>query len=64
MKKERAQEIMDALELIQVRYRGIPVYIKDLQETTATVFALDEMAEEQIVDLHGLQEVANHDEME
>ncbi|GAA0445157.1 MAG: H-type small acid-soluble spore protein [Bacillota bacterium] len=59
MDKERAQEIMNAAEMIQVRYRGIPVYIKSLHEknTTATIFPLDEMENEQIVDIQGLHEL-------
>jgi small acid-soluble spore protein H (minor) len=63
VEKERAQEIVDAIEMIQVSYRGIPVYIQEVHDgkDTATVFPLDQMDDEQIVELNGLYEV-NPDE--
>ncbi|MFD1852060.1 H-type small acid-soluble spore protein [Oceanobacillus bengalensis] len=57
MDNKRAQEILDSITMVNVNYRGIPVYIKDVNEHEATVFPLDEMDHEQIVDLHGLDEV-------
>jgi small acid-soluble spore protein H (minor) len=59
MEKERAQEIVDSIEMVQVTYRGIPVYIQEIhdQKNTATVFPLDQMNDEQTVELQGLYEV-------
>jgi len=59
MERKRAQEIVDSIEMIQVTYRGIPVYIQDIhdQKNTATVFPLDQMNDEQTVELQGLYEV-------
>ncbi|MBP1949296.1 H-type small acid-soluble spore protein [Virgibacillus litoralis] len=56
MDSNRAQEIIDSLAMINVKYHGIPVYIKGINEDseTATVFPLDEMDHEQQVDLDGL----------
>lgn len=58
MDKQRAQEIMDSLAMIQVHYHGIPVYIEGInnKDETATVFPLDEMHNSQYVELHGLSE--------
>jgi small acid-soluble spore protein H (minor) len=55
---ERAFDILKSPAMVNVSYRGIPVYIKDVnpQEQTAIVFPLDEMDHDQIVDLHGLAE--------
>ena len=59
MEIQRAKEIIHSVEMINVRFRGIPVYIKEVHSSnqTATVFPLDEMDHEQIVDLNGLIEV-------
>lgn len=53
---EQAQEIIDSRALINVNYHGIPVFIQKLHADnhTATVFPLDEMDREQIVELVGL----------
>lgn len=53
---ERAQEIIDSRALINVNYRGIPVFLQQIHadDETATVFPLDEMDREQIVELAGL----------
>ncbi|WP_233879800.1 H-type small acid-soluble spore protein [Virgibacillus halodenitrificans] len=56
MDKQRAQEIMDSLAMIQVHYHGIPVYIEGINNETATVFPLDEMHNSQTVELQGLSE--------
>lgn len=55
---QRSIEIINSPSLIQVSYRGIPVYIKEIHsiDQTATVFPLDEMDHEQVVDLEGLFE--------
>ncbi|WP_249869522.1 H-type small acid-soluble spore protein [Oceanobacillus saliphilus] len=59
MDKQRAQEIMDSIAMINVNYHGIPVYIQSLDPNseTATVFPLDNMKHEQSVELAGLNEV-------
>jgi small acid-soluble spore protein H (minor) len=58
MDEQRVEEILNAYELIQVHYRGIPVYIEELHDNqTATVFPLDEMHHVQRVDLAGLEEI-------
>jgi len=58
MDEQRVQEILDAYELIQVHYRGIPVYIEELhQNQTVTVFPLDDMHHLQRVELGGLEEI-------
>lgn len=53
---DRAQEIIDSRTLINVNYHGIPVFLQQvhLDNKTATVFPLDEMDREQIVELDGL----------
>ena len=55
---ERAKEIIQSPTMINVGYRGIPVYIKEVNadQQTALVFPLDEMEHEQIVELKGLLE--------
>ncbi|GAB3049547.1 H-type small acid-soluble spore protein [Virgibacillus ainsalahensis] len=57
MDKQRAEEIIDAIAMINVNYRGIPVFLQEVNNETATVFPLDEMDHEQEVDLDGLSEV-------
>ncbi len=54
----RAMEIINSIEMVNVSFRGIPVYIKEVHSNnrTATVFPLDEMNHSQIVDLNGLAE--------
>ena len=54
-----AQKIVDSIEMVNVHYYGIPVYIQEVneQEGTAKVFPLDSMNHEQLVDLEGLEEV-------
>ncbi|AXI10845.1 H-type small acid-soluble spore protein [Oceanobacillus sp. 143] len=58
MDKQRAQEIVESIAMINVNYHGIPVFIKAVQDgnETATIFPLDSMNHEQIVDLEGLEE--------
>ncbi|MCQ6276878.1 H-type small acid-soluble spore protein [Bacillus sp. V3B] len=55
---QRSMEIIHSPSMINVSYRGIPVYIKEIHsiDQTATVFPLDEMGHEQVVDLEGLFE--------
>lgn len=59
MEIQRAMEIINSVEMINVSFRGIPVYIKEVHSNnqTATVFPLDEMDHTQIVELNGLFEV-------
>jgi small acid-soluble spore protein H (minor) len=58
MEKQRVREILEAPNLIQVDYAGIPVYIQSVAEDngTATVFPLDEMDHEQMVEISRLTE--------
>ncbi|GAA0465248.1 H-type small acid-soluble spore protein [Alkalibacillus silvisoli] len=57
MDRKQAEEIVNSLIMINVKYRGIPVYIQTVNDNqTATVFPLDEMHHEQEVDLQGLYE--------
>ena len=55
---QRAAEIIHSAEMINVSFRGIPVYIKEVHSSnqTATVFPLDEMDHVQVVELNGLFE--------
>jgi len=59
MEIQRAMEIINSVEMVNVSFRGIPVYIKEVHSNnqTATVFPLDEMDHAQIVELNGLLEV-------
>jgi small acid-soluble spore protein H (minor) len=59
MEIQRAMEIINSVEMINVSFRGIPVYIKEVHSSnqTATVFPLDEIDHEQIVELNGLFEL-------
>ncbi|MCU9613397.1 H-type small acid-soluble spore protein [Caldibacillus lycopersici] len=54
----RAKEIVNSPTMINVSYRGIPVYIQSVQEDSniAVVYPLDEMHNKQEVDLAGLTE--------
>lgn len=58
MDVERAKKIVEAPYLINVDYRGIPVYIEKIHEENglATVFPLDQMDQVQLVDVEGLFE--------
>ncbi|WP_394235202.1 H-type small acid-soluble spore protein [Niallia oryzisoli] len=58
MNIQRAMEIINSIEMVNVSFRGIPVYIKEIHSNnqTATVFPLDEMDHPQIVDVHGLSD--------
>lgn len=56
MERDRAQEIINASHMINVNYRGIPVYLQQINSDTATIFPLDEMHHSQEVDLDGLIE--------
>ncbi|WP_042221142.1 H-type small acid-soluble spore protein [Oceanobacillus manasiensis] len=58
MDKQRVKEILEAPNLIQVEYAGIPVYIQSVAEDgdNATVFPLDEMHHEQMVEISRLTE--------
>lgn len=53
---QRAQDIIDSRALINVNYRRIPVFLQQVHvnSKTATVFPLDEMDREQVVELDGL----------
>lgn len=58
MEKSRAEEIVSGIEMVQVAYHGIPVYIQEVHdENTATVFPLDQMEDAQTVELQGLYEI-------
>ncbi|WP_010648660.1 H-type small acid-soluble spore protein [Oceanobacillus massiliensis] len=59
MDDQRAMEILQSAYMINVNYRGIPVYIQSLDQDsgTANVFPLDNMNHEQSVELSGLDEV-------
>lgn len=59
MEIQRAMEIINSIEMINVSFRGIPVYLKEVHSSnqTATIFPLDEMDHEQIVELNGLFEI-------
>lgn len=59
MDKQRAQEIINSATMINVNYHGIPVYIQEVNDgnNTATIFPLDEMDNEQMVELNGLNEI-------
>lgn len=59
MEIQRAMEIINSVEMINVSFRGIPVYLKEVHSSnqTATVFPLDEIDHEQIVELNGLFEL-------
>lgn len=52
----RAMEIIQSSVMTNVSYRGIPVYIKEINANnqTAIVFPMDEMDHEQMVELSGL----------
>ncbi len=56
---QRAAEIIQSPVLINVSYRGIPVYLKGINrnEQAVTVFPLDNMNHEQMVDADGLIEL-------
>ncbi|GEL76404.1 H-type small acid-soluble spore protein [Tenuibacillus multivorans] len=58
MDLQELKQIVESPSLIQVRYRGFPVYVQDIDENsgTATVFPLDNMDHVQEVDLSGLYE--------
>lgn len=58
MDPKRAQEIINSPQMINVSYRGIPVYMKsvDPKKNLATVFPLDNMDHVQEVDVQGLLE--------
>ena len=59
MNRQRALEILESIEMVNVNLRGIPVYIQslDANQETATVFPLDNMNHEQSVELAGLDEI-------
>lgn len=59
MDSKTAQNILESIEMINVNYHGIPVYIQAVneQEGTATIFPLDDMHHVQEVDLNGLNQV-------
>jgi small acid-soluble spore protein H (minor) len=59
MDVQRAREIIDSSSMVNVRYRGIPVYIQEVNShnQTATVFPLDEMDHVQLVEVDGLSEI-------
>jgi len=56
---QRVQEIINSPTMINVNYRGIPVYLKEVhaQNNTVTIFPLDEMKNKQVVDIDGLVEL-------
>lgn len=53
---QHALDIVKSPAMVNVSYRGIPVYIKevDAQNQTAIVFPLNEMDQIQLVDISGL----------
>nr|WP_295970057.1 H-type small acid-soluble spore protein [uncultured Bacillus sp.] len=59
MDVKRAEEILHSPVLINVSYRGIPVYLTGVNSTeqTASIFPLDNMEHEQMVDVNGLREL-------
>ncbi|MBB6453802.1 small acid-soluble spore protein H (minor) [Salirhabdus euzebyi] len=58
MQKQRAQEIVESPEIINVTFNGTPIYIQHVNEdeATARVYPLDEPNKEQDVPLENLQE--------
>ncbi|WP_217588686.1 H-type small acid-soluble spore protein [Lentibacillus saliphilus] len=57
MNDQQAHDIINSPAMIQVTYRGIPIYLKHINDDgTATVFPLDEINNEQRVELNGLSE--------
>ncbi|MCR6098702.1 H-type small acid-soluble spore protein [Salipaludibacillus agaradhaerens] len=58
METQRVKEIIEAPTMINVSYKGVPVYIESLDDSsrTAVVFPLDEMDHLQEVDIDGLVE--------
>ncbi|WP_047985702.1 H-type small acid-soluble spore protein [Ornithinibacillus californiensis] len=56
MDLQQAEKIINADVFINVHYRGIPVYIQEVNGQTAKVFPLDGINHEQVVDLEGLNE--------
>lgn len=59
MEFQRAVEIIQSPVLINVSYRGIPVYLTgvNMYEHTVSVFPMDNMEHEQMVDANGLTEI-------
>ncbi|SES21511.1 H-type small acid-soluble spore protein [Salipaludibacillus aurantiacus] len=58
MDSQRVKEIINSPVMINVTYRGIPVYIEEVDSgsQTAVVLPLDEMDHQQEVDIEGLVE--------
>lgn len=58
MEVNRAKEIIDLPYLVNINFRGIPVYLQGVNadQETATVFPLDNIEHEQLVDLNQLNE--------
>ena len=56
---QRAKAIIQSPAMVNISYRGIPVYLKEVNadQQTALVFPLDEMEHEQTVELRGLLEM-------
>ncbi|MBS4202180.1 H-type small acid-soluble spore protein [Bacillus sp. FJAT-49732] len=56
---KRVQEIINSPTMTNVNYRGIPVYLQEVntQNNTVTIFPLDEMENKQVVDIEGLVEL-------
>lgn len=53
---QRAEKIINSDVFVNVHYHGIPVYLQEVNQSTAKVFPLDSMNHEQEVDLEGLNE--------
>jgi small acid-soluble spore protein H (minor) len=56
MDLQRAEKIINADVFVNVHYRGIPVYVQEVNGQTAKVFPLDAIHQEQEVELEGLSE--------
>lgn len=58
MNAERAQEIADSPDMINVTYNNVPIYIQNVNEgnETARVYPLDDPEHEQEVSLSQLKE--------
>jgi small acid-soluble spore protein H (minor) len=58
LNKQRAQEIVESPEIINVKYNGKPIYIQHVDEKTnmARIYPLDEPTKEEDVPLEQLEE--------
>ncbi|WP_102348169.1 small acid-soluble spore protein H [Bacillus sp. Marseille-P3661] len=58
MNMQRAKEISESPEMVNVTYDGTPIYIQHVDEETETarIFPLNEPQNERYVPLNGLEE--------